>query len=74
MAETDPYDLTDAIAESAVGPAKVVIDGQVSEQHALPDQVASSWAGGKRRGPGGPAFRRGSHGDGGRCRKYARIG
>ena len=36
-----PQDLTGAIRDSADGPARVVIDGQVSEEHPLPGQIAA---------------------------------
>jgi hypothetical protein len=35
-------DLTNATAESAAGPAKIVIDGQVTEEHDLGKQVEAA--------------------------------
>jgi hypothetical protein len=44
MAETDPNDLTGAIQDSATGPARVVIDGQVAEEHLLARRFATGQA------------------------------
>jgi hypothetical protein len=41
MAEPET-DLTNAITDSAAGPAKIVIDGQVSEEHDLDKQVEAA--------------------------------
>jgi len=39
----DPQtNLSDAIAESAAGPAKIVIDGQATEEHDLGKQVEAA--------------------------------
>jgi hypothetical protein len=39
MADEQPANLTNAIADSAAGPQRIVIDGQVSEEHDLDKQV-----------------------------------
>lgn len=60
MAEDTPSDVTDAIAESAAGPQRVVIDGQVSEEHDLDQQVEAAKfvqsTRARRRAPFGVAF------------------
>jgi len=42
MADEQPVNLTDAISDSAAGPKRIVIDGQVSEEHDLDKQVEAA--------------------------------
>ena len=42
MADEQPANLTNAIADSAAGPQRIVIAGQVTEEHDLDKQVAAA--------------------------------